>query len=58
MKNLFITKGNTQVAFYIQVEGYPTMGYLYYTTREAITKYRREYGLEHKHLNIIDLRKA
>lgn len=52
----FIHKGNAQVAFYIRVDGYPEIGYLDYSLRDAIHKYRNEYGLRYKHIDFIDMR--
>lgn len=34
----------------IRVLGYPTRRYLYYTKREAVKKYRQEFGLVGKHM--------
>lgn len=52
----FINKGNTQVSFYIRVEGYPEIAYLDYSLRDAIRKYRETYGLRYKHIDFIDMR--
>lgn len=52
----FINKGNTQASFYIRVDGYPEEGYLYYSLRDAIRKYRDAYGLRYKHIDFIDMR--
>lgn len=49
----FIHGGNTQIAFYIYVVGYPEIGYLDYTLREAIKNYRQRFGLVGKHINFI-----
>ena len=46
----FITHGNTQISFYIRVEGYPEIGYFGYTKREAIKNYRQKFGLIGKHI--------
>ena len=52
----FISKGNSQVSFYVQVEGYPQHGYLYYSKRDAIKEYRTRYGLVRKHITFYDWR--
>lgn len=51
----YIHKGNSCVSFYIHVEGYPETGYLYYSLRDAIRKYRIDNGLRYKHIDFIDL---
>ena len=52
----FIYRGNTQVSFYICVDGFPERGFLYYSLREAIKEYRAAYNLKYKHINFIDMR--
>jgi len=48
---LVITSGNSTVSFYIN-----GIGYSGYSLRDAIKKYRELYGLQHKRLEVIDLR--
>lgn len=55
--NLYITNGNSTVSFYLQADGHEAMGYLYYSLREAIQRYRKHEGLERKHMTVIDLRR-
>ena len=52
----FISRGNSQVSFYIRVEGYPERGFFDYTFREALKAYRQQYGLVGKHINFFDWR--
>lgn len=46
----FKSKGNTQVSFYIRIDGYPERGYTYYSFRDALKLYREEFGLVGKHI--------
>lgn len=36
--------------YVVQVEGFPHRQYLYYTRREAISRYRAEFNLKGKHI--------
>lgn len=53
MKRMFITKINGWII--IQVEGFDEWKYLYYTEKEAISKYRKMHNLEHIHLTKVVL---
>lgn len=53
----YITKGNTQVSFYITVSGYPHRGYLYYELEEAKAAYCEEFGIDIEQVNFDDWRK-
>lgn len=52
----YIHKGNTQVNFYLRVDGFPEVGFFDYSLRDAVKKYRRDYGLIGKHITFIDCR--
>ena len=52
----FIHKGNTTVSFYIRVDGYPEIGFGGYSLKDALRKYRRDYGLRYKHITFLDMR--
>lgn len=49
----FISKGNSQVSFYIKVDGYPEIGFNGYSIRDALLKYRKDNGLKYKHIDFI-----
>ena len=38
----------------IRVDGFPKRRYLYYTKREAVRRYRQEFGLVGKHMKRIE----
>lgn len=52
----FISRGNTQVNFYIKVEGYPEIAYFDYTLRNALKNYRIRFNLVGKHIHFFDWR--
>lgn len=56
MKYGFIHGGNSQVSFYIRVDGYPEIGFNGYSLKEALRKYRNDYDLRYKHIELIDAR--
>lgn len=51
----FIHKGNSQIDFYIRVENYPEIGYLGYSLKEALKKYRNKYNLKGKHITFLNV---
>lgn len=40
---------------YIRVYPHPTVRYLYYTDKEVIQKYRKQFNLVGKHLTIVEV---
>lgn len=53
MRNLYYYyKDGTLVFRYSDVYRRITMNYVFYTLREALQKFRKEYGLQRKHIKI------
>lgn len=52
----YIHKGNSQVSFYIRVDGYTESGFNGYTLKQAMRKYRQDNGLKYKRITWIDCR--
>ena len=40
--------------WWITVDGFPTKRYMFYTKREAVRRYRQEFGLVGKHMKRIE----
>ena len=58
MKTIFYLYSSTGTIFLSYSDGnggYADESYIFYTLREAIQKFRREYGLQRKHIRIVKL---
>lgn len=58
MKIIFYYYNSTGTLFLSYSDGngsYTDHAYVFYSLQEAIQKFRREYGLQHKHIRVIKL---
>ena len=58
MKTIFYSYNSTGTLFLYYSDGnggYIDHAYVFYSLREAIQKFRREYGLQRKHIRVIKL---